>query len=420
MVSQEIQQSKNNEQRFYYGYILVAIAFIIVMLGFGTRFSFGIFFKPVLTEFGWTRAMVSGAFSLSMIAYGLMGIVMGGLNDKIGPRIVLTLSGCLIGLGYFLMSLVNSVWEFYLFYGVIIGIGMSGYWVPTLSTVARWFTKRRSMMTGIILTGTGIGTLVVPPLAGRLISTYDWRISFLIIGSTVLVVFIFLAQLLRRNPAKIGQVSYYKNIEGGQGIEFNVEGFSLRDAVYTRQFWLVFSMFFCIGVLLPTILVHLVPHATDLGISPINAANILAVIGGLTTVGVVIVGIAADRIGTRQTFIYCYILMSASVFWLLATTDMWMFYLFAVVFGLASGSATLMSPLIAGLFGMRSHGLNYGVLNVGYNIGAAMGPLFTGYIFDVTNSYKIAFFICALLGTVTIILAYLLRPTCRGSFGVKI
>lgn len=112
MVSQEIQQSNNNEQGFYYGYIVVAIAFIIVMLGFGTRFAFGIFFKPVLTEFGWTRALVSGAFSLSMIAYGLLGIVMGGLNDKIGPRIVLTLSGFLIGLGYFLMSLVNSVWQF--------------------------------------------------------------------------------------------------------------------------------------------------------------------------------------------------------------------------------------------------------------------------------------------------------------------
>jgi len=420
MISQEIRQSKNKEQGFYYGYLLVAIAFIIVMLGFGTRYAFGIFFKPVLTEFGWTRAMVSGAFSLSMIAYGLLGIVMGGLNDKIGPRIVLTFSGCLIGLGYFLMSRVNSVWEFYLFYGAIIGIGMSGYWVPTLSTVARWFTRRRSMMTGIIMAGVGLGTVVVPPVASRLISIYDWRISFVIIGSAVLVVFVLLAQLLRRNPVKMEQVSYYENVEGGQGVKLNVEGFPLRDAVFTRQFWLVFSMFFCIGILLSTILVHLVPHATDLGISPINAANILAVIGGLTTAGVIIVGIAADRKGIRQTLIYCFILMSASFFWLLAVTDMWMFYLFAVVFGLAGGAATLMSPLIAALFGLRSHGLNFGVLNVGYNIGAAMGPLFTGYIFDVTGSYKIAFFVCALLSIVSIILVYLIRPTLRGSFGVKI
>ncbi|GAG09031.1 unnamed protein product, partial [marine sediment metagenome] len=160
MTSQEIQESNNNEPRFYYGYIVVAVAFIIIMLGYGTRYSFGIFFKPVLTEFEWPRAMVSGAFSLSMIFYGLLGIVMGGLNDKFGPRIVLTLSGILIGLGYFLMSLVSSVWQFYLFYGVIIGTGMGGYWVPTLSTVARWFTKRRGMFNGIVLTGTGLGTLI--------------------------------------------------------------------------------------------------------------------------------------------------------------------------------------------------------------------------------------------------------------------
>lgn len=169
-----------------------------------------------------------------------------------------------------------------------------------------------------------------------------------------------------------------------------------------------------------TILVHLVPHATDLGISPLNAANILAVVGGLTTVGVVIMGIAADRIGNRQAFIICYVLMSAAFFWLLAVTEMWMFYLFAVAFGLASGASALQSPLIAALFGLRSHGLIFGVLNVGYNIGAATGPLFAGYIFDVTNSYKFAFFVCALLSILSTILVFLLRPTCRGSFSMKI
>ena len=420
MLGQEIQESNNNEPRFYYGYIVVAVAFIIIMLGYGTRYSFGIFFKPVLTEFEWTRAMVSGAFSLSMIFYGLLGIVMGGLNDKMGPRIVLTLSGILIGLGYFLMSLVSSVWQFYLFYGVIIGTGMGGYWVPTLSTVARWFTKRRSMFNGIVLTGTGLGTLIIPLIASRLIPAYDWRISFIIIGGFVLVIFVFLAQFMRRDPAQMGQVSYHENREGGQGVKLNVEGFSLGEAIHTRQFWLVFPMFFCIGVLISTVLVHIVPHATDLGISPLNAANILAVIGGMTIVSMIIVGTAADRIGNRKTLIIGFIVFSAAFFWLLTVTEPWMFYLFAVFFGLAFGSGALGSPFLAALFGLRAHGLILGVVNLGYNIGAATGPLLAGYIFDITDSYRIAFLVCVSLSIIRIVLVFLLRPTCRGSFGVKL
>lgn len=420
MTGQEVKQSDRGEQRFFYGYIVVAVAFIIVMLGYGTRYAFGIFFKPMLTEFGWTRAATAGAFSLSMMVYGLMGVVMGGLNDKIGPRIVLTLCGILTGLGYLLMSQVGSIWQFYLFYGVITGIGMSGYWVPTLSTVARWFTKRRSMMTGIILAGTGVGTLVVSPVASRLVSAYDWRITFIIMGGFVLVVFVSLAQLLRRDPSQMRQVSDSVQGEDEHKAKPGVEGFSLREAVPTRQFWLVFAVFFSSGILLSTIMIHIVPHATDLGISPLNAANILAVIGALTIVSRVVFGSIADRIGNRQLFIICFILMTAACLWLLTAKEMWMFYLFAVAYGFATGAGAFGSPLLAALFGLRAHGLIFGVINLGYNIGSAVGAWFAGYIFDITNSYQIAFQVSALLSILSIILVFLLRPTYRGSFGVKL
>jgi len=172
---------------------------------FSTRYAFGVFFKPVLTEFGWTRAITSGAFSLSMFMEGLVGIVMGGLNDRLGPRMVLTLCGFLLGLGCLLISQISAIWQLYLFYGVIMGIGMSGAWVPLSSTIARWFVKRRSMMSGIVLTGTNLGALIAPPVANRLISAYDWRISYIIMGSVVLVVILLGARLLRRDPSQMGQ-----------------------------------------------------------------------------------------------------------------------------------------------------------------------------------------------------------------------
>ncbi len=146
--------TETRKSKFFYGYIVAITAFFIMVLIWGTYYSFGIFFKPVSTEFGWTRAMTSGAFSLSMIMYGLLGIVMGGLNDRLGPRLVMTFCGFFLGLGYLLMSQTNTIWQLYLFYGGIIGIGMGGSWVPLTSTIARWFVKRRSMVTGIVASTT--------------------------------------------------------------------------------------------------------------------------------------------------------------------------------------------------------------------------------------------------------------------------
>jgi len=414
MNNQEVYQPPKTEPRFFYGYIVVIAAFCIMVAIYGSRYSFGVFFKPVLMEFGWTRAMTSGAFSLSMAMQGLLCIVMGWLNDKLGPRVVVTLCGVLMGLGYLLMSQVSTIWQIYLFYGVLVGIGMSGVFVPLASTIARWFVKRRSMMTGIVMVGMGIGGFIGPPVASQLISAYEWRISYVIVGGLVLVVVTLVAQLLRRDPSQKGQVPYGENKEGKRGSKVSTEGFSLREAVYTRQFWQFFAMQFCTAFCGFAILVHIVPHATDLGISAATAANILATISGLSIVGLVLLGSAADRIGNRRVFIICFILMSAALFGLMPAKEVWMLYLFAGVLGLGYGSiAAVASPLVAQLFGLASHGLIYGFFGFGFSIGGAVGPLLTGYIFDITGSYQTAFLVCAAIGIVGLISTAILRPTKR-------
>ena len=179
-------------------------AFFIMVAMFGTYYGFGVFFKPVLTDFGWTRAMTSGAFSLSMIMYGLLGIVMGGLTDRFGPRLVMTLCGFLLGLGYLLMSQISSVWQLYIYYGVIIGIGISGGYVPQVSTVARWFVKRRGLAVSITLAGFCLGGIIWPPSAQWLITIYGWRQCFTILGILSLLVIIPLSQFAKHSPQEIG------------------------------------------------------------------------------------------------------------------------------------------------------------------------------------------------------------------------
>ena len=382
-----------------------------MMAIYGTRCVFGVFFKPMITDFGWTRALTSGALSLSMVVQGSLSIVMGGINDRLGPRAVLTLSGFLAGLGYLLMSRIGVVWQLYLFYGVMVGVGMSGVLVPLSSTVARWFVARRNVMTGIVLAGISVGTLVAPLVANWLISAYEWRASYIILGSIILVVVIIAAQFLKRDPTRIGQMSYGGNEAKEHGFKARTEGFSLREAVYTRQLWVVFAMFVCLGFCWFSIMVHIVPHATDLGISPASAAGILAAMGGASIAGNVVLGGAADRIGNRQVCVIGFILIAISLFWLLLITEVWIFYLLAVGLGIGQGGVTTSeSPLVAKLFGLSSHGSILGIVSFGFTIGAAIGPLLTGYIFDVSGSYQTAFLVCAAISIVGLVLAALLAP----------
>ena len=400
--------------KFFYGYVIVAVAFVMLMVLGGTYYSFGVFFSPLLVEFGWTRAMTSGAFSLCIMLEGLLGIIMGRTTDRWSPRIVLTLCGFLLGLGYLLMSQISALWHFYLLYGVIIGIGLGGLWVPPVSILARWFTKRRNMMTGIAIAGSGVGGLIAPLLANWLISTYAWRLSYVILGSIVLVLIILAAQFLKRDPAQIGQLPYGENVREVHGLQMENSGLSLREAVYTKQLWLVSGMFFCFGFSVFSIMVHIVPHVIELGISATSAANILAVLGGVSIAGKTIMGAATDRIGTRTGIIIGFILVFTTLTWLIVARELWMLYLFAAFFAFGYASmVALMSPIIAELFGLSSVGVLLGIVNFAATIGCATGPILAGWLFDISGNYQLAFLLCAAVSIIGLILTLFLKPTHR-------
>jgi MFS family permease len=301
MPNQKAKSTPASDHRFFYGHVVVAASFAILVVIWAAYYSFGVFFKPLINEFGWTRATTSGAYSLSSIVMGLLAIAMGKLTDRFGPRIVMTICAILLFLGFWLMSKIVTTWQLYVFYGLIIGIGMGGSFVPLMSTVVRWFFKRRSMMTGIVAAGISIGTLIGPPITHRLITNYGWRISYAILGVTVFAAVILIAQLLKRDPAEVGQLAYGEiNISEKNSSNPLDNVLSFKEAIHTRQFWVVFFMFFCLGFMTFAIIVHLAPHAIELGISAAVAANILATIGGLNMIGRIIMGKVADIIGSKR------------------------------------------------------------------------------------------------------------------------
>lgn len=413
MTIYDVNQPRPKASSFFYGYIVVAAAFLIMVVSWGMYMVFGVFFNPMLEEFGWTRAMTSGAFSLSSVLHGVLAIAMGGLTDRFGPRVVVTFCGSFLGLGYLLMSQIDTLWQLYLFYGVIIGTAMSGLWVPLLSSVARWFAGRRSLMTGIVISGLTIGQLFAPPVINWLISTYGWRLSYVILGSVALISVVPAAQFLRRESSSMGQLPNSENEGKEKELIPDTKAFTLKEAIHTTQFWLVSLMFFCFGYGAFAITVHIVPHATELGISAESAANILAINGGVGIFGnFVLGGIIGDRIGNRTAFVIGFVLMVASLFWLVFVREAGMLYLFAIVFGLALGSmGTSESPLIARLFGLKFHGMIYAVVGLGFTAGGAVGPIMSGYLFDLNGDYQLSFLFCAMLGVVGLISVAILRPT---------
>jgi MFS family permease len=395
---------------FFYGYVIVFIGFVNMLLMFGAFYSFGVFFKPLSTDFGWTRATTSGAYSLGMFLSGLLAIVMGKLTDRFGPRIVLTISGFLFGLGFLLMSRVSTIWQLYLFYGVVVGVGLSGGFVPPLSTVARWFVKRRGIMTGFVVAGIGVGTLIIPPVATWLIASWDWSTAYLVIGAVVFVLIILSAQFLKFDPRRMGLLPDGESEEAAGG-NLHARGSSFHQAMGSWQLWVLFSILFCFGYCLHNVIAHIANHVTDLGYSAAVGAAVLSVVGGLSIAGRIATGSITDRLGSKPPLIVNLILMAAAFFWLLAAGELWMFYLFAVVLGFAYGGlAAMESPIVAELFGLSSHGVIMGVASFGYTLGGAVGPLVAGGIFDAFGDYQIAFLVCAVVAVLGIILAWRLKP----------
>jgi MFS family permease len=389
--------------------LVIGIFLATVNVGFVVT-SFGIFFKPVSEDFGWTRATTSGAFSLCTIMSGLFGILAGRLADRYSPRIVILICGILQGGSYLLLSQMTSVWQLYLYFGILTGAGMANI-IPASTLVTKWFHRQRGRMTGIALSGAAFSSIFAPYLAAWLIESYNWHISYVVIGILCLVILavstLFMFRAGKEEAPSDNRLSGPESQQTDNSMDF-------REILGTWEFWCLAAIYFCFHFALSVVQVHIVPHATDLGISSVLAASVLAVANGANVVGSFSLGSINDKIGSRKSLIMGLAILLGGSMLLLISNTFWMLCLFAVIFGFAwGGVGSLRSVIIAGIFGLRSTGVSVAVLFFIGLIGGTVSPILSGYIFDITGQYRIAFLLTIGLALIALILSFFLSHRFR-------
>lgn len=403
---------KGNDDRafFFYGNIIVFACFVILVMAFGINYSFGIFFKPLLAQFNWTRAATSAAYSLMTFVAGFYGIFAGRLSDVFGPKIIGILAGVFLSAGLLLLSRTQNLFHFYLFYGGFVAAGVGGCWTGLLPAIAKWFVKRRGLMTGIVTSGIGFGTLIIPPFAEWLISIYTWRTAYFVMGILTLVVVILVSLFLKVDPAEVGSLPFGGDKSVKENKNLPIEGHTFPQALRTQQFWLLGAIYFCYGYCVHTVMVHLSPHVQEMGFSSANAALVLAFIGLPNTLARIFAGIASDRFGVKPTLVILLIIMIISLVWIQLAQSLGMFYLFAVMFGIGSGGIIALQALTtAESFGLRALGVILGTVAFLYTVGGAAGAYCSGFIFDLMGSYTLSFWITVAVALLSIILTQLLK-----------
>jgi len=396
----------------HYGWIVVFTATFILMVYAISMYSRGIFLTSLTEWFNWTRGDVSGAYSLSMIITGLLAFISGRLTDRFGPRIVLTFLGLLVGGGLLLMSTVSSIVHVYLIWALMIGVGGSCSFTPIASTLPKWFTKRRGLVIGITFAGVSLGGIIWPPVVERLIANIGWQSTYMVVGLITLVIITALAQLMRQSPQKMGLKPYgeKEKLESAPRIpDQTATGLSFTQAFKTAPYWLIGLIRFCSMFVFQLISVHIFPHAVDIGFSEIAAAIIISITSISGTVSRLLTGFVADKIGHRLTLFLSTVVLILSLIVLVFAKELWHFYAFALLFGLAWGGAGVVQiTLIAEFFGPRSLGAIIGSLELLLTTGGAIGVSMAGIIFDATGSYAMPFLICIIQTLLVMLFSFLL------------
>lgn len=374
--------------RIFYGWFVAAAAFAVTFVGFGSVYTFSAFVESLQRDFAASRGSVSIVFSLAGCLYFSFGIVSGPLADRFGSRRLAVLGMILTGAGLALASTATNLLEVYMAYGLGVGLGVGCSYVPALGAVQRWFVRRRGIASAFAVSGIGIGTLVLPPLASLLIETFGWRVAYLALGGIAVVVGGGMALLIENDPRDRGL-----GPDGDPIQPETVLGPSdalVSEALRSRQFvaFYVASLISSFGLFIP--FVHLVPHALDQGIPQASAVLLLGMIGVGSTVARLFLGGFADWMGRQRSLVIMFVGMAGALLIWAFSSRYWALAAFALSYGAFCGGYVALFPaVVADYFGGRNVSSIIGILYTSVALGTLIGPTAAGFAFDLSQSYMV-------------------------------
>ena len=410
----------------FYGWKLVGVAMLVTALASGPIWSgVGVWIKALELQFGWTRAQLTGAFSLAQLEGSLTGPLMGYLIDRVGPRRMVFAGLVITGLGFILFSRTNNLLTFYVSYGLIMLGSAAGTWLPLMTAVNRWFSRKRGMAMALAGEGSPLGGLLLLPILAWAVTPghFGWSTTAQWIGIVFLALAFPLSRLIRERPEdygeradgdpspspEMGQQDAVYTPRGDIG-EIDQPDFTASQAIRTSAFWLITFGHAFSTILFATLTVHLVPMLTDQGLSLQSAAYVFSVMMGVAAIFQLIGGYVGDRMPTRVAIAIFGFIQAGGFTMAVFVQDMPMAIVFAVIFGAGFGGRNPLTTAIrAEYFGPNAFATITGISSTPMFLFMLAAPLFAAFMFDAQGNYIIAFLVLGALGSMSGVLFLLAK-----------
>ena len=392
--------------RLYYGWVIVGYGIVATCIGVGTVTALSVFLQPVAADLGASRAGISSVSTLAFLTMGVAGFGWGALADRFGTRLVMLAGGLLLGLGLLAASRAESLLEFQLLFGIVVGAASGSAFAPLIAVTSSWFTRRRSLAVALVSMGLGIGTITVGPIASVVIELHDWRAALTLLAGLALLVVAPGALLLKPPPRPT------KGAEDEQALEVDM---TFGEALVTPQFAAISVTFLLCCLAHSGPILHMVSYASLCGASPLTATGVLSAAGLGGLVGRIAMGLLADHYGARQVLIGGLLMQAATIALYSVTSDLAWLYALSLWFGFAYGGVMpLYAVLIRETFGARIMGTAFGAVTMISSVGMALGPLAGGWIFDQYASYTGMYLGAGAVGLGAVLVALAFRPPSSG------
>jgi len=394
----------------FYGWFIVGASFIVLFAINGAIINtFGVFLKPVSEGMGWSRTTFSFILAVGAVGMAIGSPFAGKLVDSFGARKTMTAGGVLCGLGLALAGGATTKIHFYILF-TIVGVGLAlTTMIPASIIIANWFERKRGMAMGMAFMGTSFGGTVMNPVNTYLVQTYGWRRSYLILGIGVAVITIpLIILIMRTRPSEMNMLP--DGDEPSKEAPEIISGDTLNEALRTRVFWFIAANMFLTNFMANGIIMHGIPHLTDIGHSEMFAAVVTGISMGFMTFGKVGLGLCADRWGARRTFVLSALMTAVGIWILLIAAPPWVAIAYAFVFGFPQGGPLALTPMVAAdCHGLSNFGSIFGLMTFFSIMGAGIGPVVIAKMYDTSGSYHDAFTLLIILTLVSAFCIHMAR-----------